>query len=223
MANPIARAMAVIRQRPALALAVGGVGVAAAVSVGRRRAEDPAPPPEAVATSTAQPIAGYGPGLSAASPLDAVLGDPYAGERASATATITSAINAGNAGIIDAIRQAIAAGQRGTVTPLPPVKVAPKPVTPAPVKQPTPAPKPVTPAPAVLTPAQAAAAIAAIGGVGSWATSGAWIRAGATDPKAPSRYVWASTASMQAWARRIVRNGEKPGYRVDANGRIVRA
>lgn len=140
MANPLAQLAATARRRPALALAVGGVGIAAAVSVGRRRSEAPPPPTAAVSTPTAQPIAGYGPGLSAASPLDAILGDPYAGERASATATITTAINAGNAGIIDAIRQAIAAGS-GNVLPLP---QTPAPITPPPVQQPTPAPKPIT-------------------------------------------------------------------------------
>lgn len=199
MANPITRVLAAIRRQPALAIAVGGVGLAAAVSVGRRGAEEPAPPTEAVATPTAQPIAGYGPGLSAASPLDAVLGDPYAGERASATATLTSAINAGNASIAEAIRQAIAG--RGSVQPLPPVKITPAPVSPPPVKQPTPAPKPPSAAQKISR-ATAASLLRKHGQdpgkVIGWGRTGAAASAGWINSPA-ALYVWRTPATFEAW------------------------
>lgn len=93
----------------------------------------------------------------------------------------------------------------------------------------TPTPKPGTtkpePKPGSIQPvesgrislAQAQAALRAIGAPISWASSGAWIRSKEAD------YVWKSTESMQAWARRVARNQPSYGYTVDSSGKIVKA
>lgn len=208
MANPIAALLAAVKQRPALALAAGGVGIAAAVSVGRRRQDPEAVPGPAVASGSVIPS--YGTGLSAASPLDSVLGDPYAGERASATATITTAINAGNAALLAELQR-----QRpGSVQPVPgsnqPTRRPPT-APPAPVRQPTPAPKPPsavtpTPRPSRISRATAVSIIrqyrldpAKVIGYGSSSAGSMWINTRAAD------YVWSSRASFEAWLRRAHR------------------
>lgn len=210
MANPIQAAIAAARQRPALVVAVAGVGIAAAV-VSARRPEEPPPATDAVNTSASSPIAGYGGGLVDPQTGLNPFADPFGGALATHTAAIVNAINAQAARTVT-----VPVGTTpGTVTPVPgpgPSKPPTSGTKPPPAKAPTPS----SPAPKRISVAQAQAALTAIGAPASWATSGAWIRSPAAN------YVWASTSSMQAWARRVARDEPSRGYRVDSSGRIVR-